>query len=338
MSINSLNLGWKRITGTPYEVGLALGRQGHQAVRDHLMTCDLWTRAASVANRPAISRMIAGTKGLFPEIFSEIEGLADGLELPFDDVFAWNCRGDLFANTSDGCTTVQLPGKDIVIAHNEDGLPFFDGHCFIAEIAGPGNFTSFCYPGSIPGHTFAVTDSGLVMTANNLRLTGVTPDIPRMVLGRAMLNCRSLDDVRDLLAGAPASGGFHYSLAQIGAGALISIEFGGGAYVEKEVTRPSLHANHAVLGHHVHRSQIITDSSRDRQARGAALLAMPGPDVLEILRDTGGNGLPIWRRSPDDPDHENTIASAVFFVSGSQLHWTFYSGASKVEAYDSRKY
>lgn len=337
MSINTPNLDWIRITGTPYDIGFALGQRGRHAVHENLLTSDPWTRAVSADHRPAILRMVAGTKELFPEIYSEIVGLADGLELPFDDVFAWNCRGDLFASTSDGCTTIQMPGEDIVIAHNEDGLPFFDGHCFITEIAGSGNFTSFCYPGSIPGHTFAVTDTGLVMTANNLRLTGVTSDVPRMVLGRAMLNCRSLDDVRNLLGDVPASGGFHYSLAQTGAGALISIEFGGGAYIEKEITRPSLHANHAVLGHRVHHRQIITDSSRDRQARGTVLLASPEPDLMEILRDTGGNGLPIWRRRPDDPDNENTIASAVFVVSGSELHWTFYSGASKVALYDSKK-
>ncbi len=278
--------------------------------------------------------MAAGTRELFPEIFSEITGLADGLGQPFDDVFAWNCRGDLFANTSDGCTTVQMPGENIVIAHNEDGLPFFDGHCFIAEIVGPGGFTSFCYPGSIPGHTFATTASGLVMTANNLRLTGVTPHIPRMVLGRAMLNCRNIGDVRDLLGGAPASGGFHYSLAQTGLNALISLEFGGGGYIEKEVRRPSVHANHAVLGHRVHQNQIITDSSRDRQARGSALVGLPNPDVMEILRDTTGNALPIWRRCPDDPDNENTIASAIFRLSASGLHWTFHRGDSNVAVYD----
>lgn len=338
MCIDRPNLGWVRITGTHYDIGFALGRQGRHAVHENLLACDLWAAVASAEHRTAVSRMAATTKALFPNIFCEIEGLADGLDLPFGDVFAWNCRGDLLAHSSDGCTTVQVPGDDIIIAHNEDGLPFFDGHCFIAEIAGLDGFTSFCYPGSIPGHTFAATRSGLVMAANNLRLTGVTPTVPRMVLGRAMLNCSGLDDVRNLLDGAPASGGFHYSLTQTGQHRLISLEFGGGGYIEKEVTRPSVHANHAVLGHPAHRSQIITESSRDRQTRGAFLVTSPGQSAMEILRDTGGGGLPIWRRCPDDPDNENTVASARFFVSGSRLDWTFFAGNSKVEIYDSEKF
>lgn len=305
-------------------------------MRDHLLTCDVWESVVVADRQPAISRMAATTKSLFPNIYSEIEGLADGLDLPFDDVFAWNCRGDLAADTSDGCTTVQLPGDTIVIAHNEDGLPFFDGHCFIAEIAGRDDFTSFCYPGSIPGHTFAMTRGGLVMTANNLRLTGVMPHIPRMVLGRAMLGCRSVDEVRDLLQPAPPSGGFHYTLAHTGRQTLTSLEFGGGGFVEREVTQRSVHANHAVLEHPVHKNQIITKSSQDRQARGEQLVTARNRNPMEILRDTGGDGLPIWRRSPNDPDNENTIASARFCVSRSSLDWTFYAGDSKVELYDSK--
>ena len=65
----------------------------------------------------------------------ELRGLADGLDLPFDDVFAWNCRGDLWAMAPEGCTTVQIPGRDRrIVAQNEDGLPGFAGRCFMVRI------------------------------------------------------------------------------------------------------------------------------------------------------------------------------------------------------------
>ena len=284
------------------------------------------------------------TNQLFPEIYAELKGLADGLELPFAQVFAWNCRGDLLREVFDGCTSVMLPARTpfdpIIIAHNEDGLPFFDKNCFIAQINGEKGFFSFCYPGSIPGHTFALTNSGIAMAANNLRLTHIKPEIPRMVLGRALLSCETLNEARKLLKTAPMSGGFHYSLAQLGDKRLVSLEFGGGAYSETIVETPSLHANHAILGGEAHQQQVITKSSSDRQSRGDFLISASIDSPIDILRDKSADKLPIWRREPDDPDHENTLASVVFEVTNSEINWTIYSGASKYTLYESqsRKY
>src|SRR3546814_8791539 len=101
------------------------------------------------------------------------------------DLFLWNCRGDLWSMSPDGCTTVQLRMPDGPrITHNEDGDPGFAGHCGIGLFSpdnGP-RFASFVYPASIPGHTFAVTQAGLAMTGNNLRLRKVAVGRPTMVL------------------------------------------------------------------------------------------------------------------------------------------------------------
>lgn len=355
MLIDVTELGWLKASGSPYEVGYALGHRGRKAVHSHLVKCDLWKEVTSAKHSLVVTGMVNKTSDLYPDIFEEIRGLAKGLDLPFNQVFAWNCRGDILSDTSDGCTTVQIPttqvpkleisgvqktGERMIIAHNEDGLPFFDGECFIAEVAGEEdtgnyNFISFCYPGSIPGHTFALTGSGMVMTANNLRLKNIVPEIPRMVLGRALLKCEKIDEARDLLKDAPMSGGFHYTIAQSGDSRLISIEFGGGAYCEKIVETPSLHANHAILGDEGHQQQLITQSSLDRQKRGNVLIASSDKPPLEILRDKAKNCLPIWRRDADDPDNENTIASAVFEITTSKISWTFHAGASIKLLYES---
>lgn len=55
----------------------------------------------------------------YPHIWQELEGLAQGLEATVDQVFAWNCRGDLVRSTSDGCTTVAgvNAAGERIIAH-----------------------------------------------------------------------------------------------------------------------------------------------------------------------------------------------------------------------------
>ncbi|MDQ7774684.1 MAG: C45 family peptidase [Paracoccus aminovorans] len=333
---NDRTLGWQRVAGGPRDLGLALGLAGRAAVHRHLTGHPLWAEVTAPRHAGRVARMAEATRARFPAIWAEIEGLAQGLDLPVAAAFAWNCRGDLLASTPDGCTTVMVPGETPVLAHNEDGLPFFRGACFIAEAApqdGPG-FHGFCYPGSIPGHTFGFNAAGLVQTVNNLRLTGVEAQIPRMVLGRAVLGCATLDQALAVLADA-GSGGFHFALSHTGDRRILSVEFGGGQRSMREIAVESVHANHAL---HLPRGlagQIVTQSSADRQARGD-LLAAAGTAPLAILRDAAPQGLPIRRDAADDPDEENTLGTAVFTLSPGRLDWAIHDRAEGAPAYSGR--
>mgnify|MGYP002724304167 CR=1 FL=1 len=300
MSEQTKSTGWLYASGSPYTIGRALGEAGRAAVHEKLLPSDIWSTITAAKHQEAVARMAATTQSVFPQVWAELEGLAAGLALPLMDVFAWNCRGDLLAGEApDGCTTLQVPGVRPIVAHNEDGLPFFYGHCFMVEAA-PENqpdFLAFCYPGSLPGHTAACTSAGLVQTVNNIRLTGLVPQVPRMVLGRAVLAQRSVDEALDVLCSYARSGGFHFTLAQAGSDDILSVEFGGGEVSSQRVTAPSVHSNHAL--HHSLGlvQQKITESSRDRQYRGVELLANGIQEPLAFLHDTGGEGLPILRLS-----------------------------------------
>ncbi|SDI80977.1 C45 family autoproteolytic acyltransferase/hydolase [Billgrantia gudaonensis] len=318
------SLDWLTTRGSHFDIGLALGRRGRAAVRDQLRHTALWQRIVTLADSPAVARMRAYTAHRFPRVMAELNGLAEGLALPLDDVFAWHCRGELLAGAPEGCTTLLLPGETPILAHNEDGLPCLDGTAFLVH-AMPDDqpaFLSFCYPGSLPGHTFAMTDAGLVQTVNNLRLTGLEPEVPRMVLGRATLAQPSVTAALERLEAAPACAGFHFGLARLGEPDLTSVEFGAGQACHRPVSAPQLHANHALYHPAMEAGQVITRSSRDRQHRGEALLAEGERDPLAILRD---GGLPIFRRSPDDPDDENTLATVCFRLLPDDILWEVHA-------------
>lgn len=334
MSEHSGRLGWQKMGGSPYEIGVALGRAGRNAVHRHLPSSEYFQNITGSAHRDAVSRMAEATRARFPAVWAEIEGLAHGLDMPLDQVFAWNCRGDLLARVPDGCTTIMTPGPEPVLAHNEDGLPFFRDGSFIAEVT-PDDapaFHGFCYPGSIPGHTLAFNAAGLAQTVNNIRLTGTEPDIPRMVLGRAVLATDSLAKAVAVLHDNPNSGGFHFALSSTRDPRILSVEFGRGQVSVVEITETTAHANHA-LHHPIGvQHQIITKSSGDRQIRGDILVGQ-GMDALDILRDTGGDGLPIRRDHPDDPDDENTLATAILRLAVDGIHWSIYDRPSGTAAY-----
>jgi len=317
-----------RITarGNPRQIGRTLGEAGRAAVREVLLQSDYWQAVTDPAHAGAVRVMASNLHARFPAVWEELQGLAEGLELPLEQAVAWNCRGDLMSNLPEGCTTVQIPGATPVIGHNEDGLPGFRGHAVLAQVTpddGPA-FISFCYPGSIPGHTFATNAVGLVLAVNNLRLRNVSAQLPRMGLGRAVLACESLDDALALLEDHNASGGFHMTLAQAGDARIMSVEFGGGAFSARQIKEPMVHANHSLHIGDAASDQTITASSHDRQARGTQLIGEGIIDPIRILRDTSGSGLPIHRSRSCDPDNENTLATALFHVGTSAVEWSIY--------------
>ncbi|WP_028221813.1 C45 family autoproteolytic acyltransferase/hydolase [Paraburkholderia oxyphila] len=330
-----------KISGTPFEAGQALGRFGFGAVQRHLLQTAAWHNVMQRRGSPLALAMAEHVRQRFPRIWQELLGLAEGLGVPFEQAFLWNCRGDLATHetlTHDGCTTVLQPGREHRrISHNEDGDPGFAGHCAIAEcrIEGSPGFTSFVYPGSLPGHTFAVTDAGLAVTVNNLRPRHVDAGVPRMVLTRAVLDAPDLDIAVATLRDTPRAGAFHLTLGHRASPDLLSVEFNARHCSVQALTQPSLHANHAIHPSMRDDPQVVTDSSRDRQRRGDLLLdqareAGHAPDPLAVLADTsatddtGAAALPIYRTDPLDPDGENTLATADIAIKASHIEWDIY--------------
>lgn len=323
-------LKYLKISGTPYDAGLVLGRYGRDAVHRHLIHSPAWHEIMRWRNSEKVARMEALVRERHPACWQELAGMAQGLELPLDEVFLWNCRGDVRAMTPDGCTTVLLPGKDMRrLVHNEDGDPGFAGQCAIAEMdVGGVKFASFVYPGSIPGHTIAVTDSGLAMTVNNLRGLHVDAGVPRMVLVRALLDEPDLAGATRLLNESPRAGGFHLTLAHRDSGDLLSVEFIDTHCSIQVVAAPLLHANHMIHRALRDRPQIITGSSGWRQIVGDQLVADspdPASDALAILRNQDNRNFPIYRETSNDCDHENTLATADICVSQNRIEWQVYS-------------
>lgn len=334
-------LSYLKTHGSAFEVGVALGRFGAQAVHEVLRPGAAWVEVMRWRGSPALQHMADLVQRLHPVCWQELQGLAHGLELPLEDVFAWNCRGDVWAMAPDGCTTVQLPNEGSpCFAHNEDGDPGLLGHCALAEVAVDGGtrFAAVVYPGSLPGHTIAVTDAGLAITVNNLRTLHAPTGLPRMVLTRCLLDQPSVPAALGLLKASPRSGGFHLTLAQAGHAALFSVEFNAALCSVRPVERPSLHANHMVHPAMAHQPQIVTGSSGHRQIRGEALLADAArlrqpPNPLAILFDQGHADFPIFRDDPNDSDHENTLATAHIQVGREAVHWRVHTRQSPTPLY-----
>ncbi|NCE87096.1 C45 family peptidase [Pseudomonas sp. Q1] len=322
------------LDGSAYSIGRGLGVFGRDAVATHLRPLALWQYLAAQAHTPAAWQMRQRVQDEFPRYWQELEGLADGLQLPVDEVFMWNCRGDyVHPHSVDGCTTVFGPTQGgTLIAHNEDGFPQLRGHCALLHATPDAGlaFTSFVYPGSLPGHTLAVNERGLVATVNNIRPLHIPTGIPRQILGRATLDASTLDEAISIVTRTDRAGAFHHTFGQAGSLRVVSVEACAGASHVREIQAPVGHSNHLVAPALSQVAQRITDSSGARQrCINMHLLQWPGAlhaeVALRLLRDTSGGHLPVYRSAADDPDDENTLATGVFRISANTVEWRIYT-------------
>lgn len=321
------------IRGSAFAVGQQLGAFGREAWQTKIRQTALWQTVAALKTTEQTQRMRAAVQAQFPLIWQELEGMAEGLQAPVDEVFAWNCRGDLVRSTSDGCTT--LAGRsaegELIIAHNEDGFPQLREDCAIVSITPDVGlaFTSFAYPGSLCGHTFAVNEKGIVNTVNNIRAVHRPDGMPRQILARASLNATTLEEAVTLLSATPRAGAFHHTLGQMGDSRLFSVEATGSGSSVLALSATSGHANHLIHPQLAAIEQIVTGSSGSRQRRLDAWLAtnppLDGVTAKAMLSDQQDPLLPNYRLSPDDPDEENTLATAIFTLSATRVVWQVFT-------------
>lgn len=321
------------IRGSDFAVGQQLGEFGRTAWHQKLTQTALWQTVTAMKDAPQTINMRQQVEAQYPLIWQELLGLAKGLQAPIDEVFAWNCRGDLVRSTSDGCTTVAGKGAngELIIAHNEDGFPQLRDDCAIVSITPDAGlaFTSFVYPGSICGHTVAVNEKGVVNTVNNIRALHRPDGMPRQILARAALNATTLDKAIAILTTEPRAGAFHHTLGQMGDSRLFSVEATGSGCSVMPLTGIFAHANHLIHPQLAAVEQVITASSGSRQQRliewQETQTQLDGVAAKAILSDQHDAVLPIYRLSPQDPDDENTLATALFTLHAEQVDWQIFT-------------
>jgi predicted choloylglycine hydrolase len=321
-----------RVTGQPDDIGYRLGELAKPVMAAYMEQSAAWQRVSRWRGHPFVKALRRAAEAHFPALVAELDGMAAGLGSSTEDVFLWNCRGELIHNAPDGCTTLAATsGNARFIAHNEDGDPYLRERSFLVDVqpTGKPGFVSFYYPGSLPGHTFAASRAGLVQAINNLRIRVPAAGVPRMILARAVLDTTSLDEAVKLLRDTPRASGFHHTLGCAGDARLLSIEATPQRCSVVADKTLAGHANHLIHAGCESEAQIVTDSSRDRQARVEALLPalrapVTGDALLRVLQDQAPAGLPIFRDDSQDPDDENTLATALFRIEADGVAMQVY--------------
>ncbi|MHA1519799.1 MAG: C45 family autoproteolytic acyltransferase/hydrolase [Promethearchaeota archaeon] len=290
----SVELPFLHVSGTNFEVGYQIGTYFRQIIQQTFSTDKRinqllhWDKTQP--NRVTEAEKL--TRQYFPHYLEEIRGIAQGADLPYRDVLTVNFMHlpPLEQGVQDDCSTVMVCEKDhIIIGHNEDheiglGQAAYLVQCSYSEPKV--TIFSFLYPGCIPGLSFGFNNHGLVVTCNYAPDPNLDIGIPRLILGRWVLESRSLTEaINRAQAHSQRAGGVTYNMAFVEAKSGVVLETTGKeGNVRMVANERFFHTNHylATQFSHIPILSPSKSSTLKRYTRGMELLR----DVPNSISDS----------------------------------------------------
>ena len=166
----------------------------------------------------------------YPQYVDEIEGIAQGANVAFDDLAVLNA---MEAVTMDAlhltkCTSFAVNGEctadgHVLVAHNEDWLPEDESDVYLihAEPDDEPPFLAMTYGGLIPNIGFNAF--GIAQCCDSVYPTDSRIGIPRLVVSRAVLAARTpADAIRNAVLPRRAAGYNH--LIAVESGEMFNVE------------------------------------------------------------------------------------------------------------------
>jgi hypothetical protein len=330
-----------RASGSHQEVGLAIGRRFGDQIQRLFENYDFLQQRLlpfhrSPSGRDLYIAFLELQKRNFPGYVAELEGMAQGAERPFEELFLVNLRGEygglmaLERTTGDtagggrcGCTDcLVMTSGAALVGHNEDGTPAALGDMFLVHVQvgeQPG-FSALCYPGFLPGNACGFNASGVLHTVDAVSPRQVRIGLARHFLARSLLDASSLSDAINRVTVAGRAAGFTYNIGSIFERRLVSVEVSPDRLYVHEIQGHYVHTNHYLNLRDV--SQTIGPSSQARCTRARALCQATPPtraaDVLSLLGDEADCDYPIFRIATP-PDRSATLCTALFDLDNRQL-------------------
>ncbi len=331
------------VRGSYYEVGLATGRRfaaeiGRTMEQFGPLRKDLLPFLRTAEGQAQYHRFVELHRARYPDYVAELAGTAEGAGRPFEEMFLANLWGEyrpLAQRQARGCTDVALLIPEAaLLAHNEDGPPFFREGLYLVHgrVSGRPAFTVLSYPGSLFGVAFGFNEAGVCFSIDTLFPKHVGVGLGRCFAARSLLEAESLDDAVRRVTLPGRSSGFSYNLGSTRERRLVHVEVAPRSYALRQVEGTYLHTNHYLELGRV--DQSVDASSAGRVARGEALLTSEPPrdaaGVLRILGDAAGKPYPIYR-TVSPPDTNATFCTALFDLDACRLR--VYTGHPVQEAH-----
>jgi isopenicillin-N N-acyltransferase-like protein len=143
------------------------------------------------------------SRAVYPQYVQELEGVAEAARVPLEDLFLGMCE-ELWEPTAwtRGCTDFAARGRATVdgstlLAHTNDLSPETEDELVILRVQA-GNEPEFLAvsPGGL-AYSAGFNAAGIGLTGNEVSCNDIRPGVPRLLVVRAILGARRLEEAMD---------------------------------------------------------------------------------------------------------------------------------------------
>jgi isopenicillin-N N-acyltransferase-like protein len=191
--------------GTHREVGLQIGEQCQPQIQAMLVqlreSLPAWTTWEAMLDQSNL--YLAHSQVVYPQYIEELQGIADGVETPLEEIFLAMCE-ELWeaAAWKRGCTDMAARGRatldgSTLVAHTNDLLPETEKYLIILKIQAVDEPEFLGVSVGGVGISAGFNDAKISLTGNQLNQNDIRPGVPRLLVVRAILASRHLSEAID---------------------------------------------------------------------------------------------------------------------------------------------
>lgn len=296
------------LTGTNRELGLAIGEMFRGKIQEVIEDRKHYIRKYQERLQET-QPYFKETHKAFPQYIEELQGMADGADVPFIDLFFHNTpavydrtRGwdRERAQTEDHCTiVVSFTKSGPLIGHNEDwAIESLDELYVLKATINDTTYLGLNYATFLIGCSATLTSNGMTQCINELHQDSHI-GVGKNFIARSVLDTKNLDDAETLIRNTNRASGYNHVLVQ--QNAIVDIETAGADIdVEKRIGVPYAHTNHFLskrMQQYETKEASHHKNSYERLSRALELARndMTIDDMKLLLSDTTNTLYPICR-------------------------------------------
>ena len=245
------------VKGSYYTIGYQTGRQFGSHIKKLIERRSEWHRnlmdiLRSQQGQIRSAEYIRLTTKHFPHILEEIRGIADGSGLHFDAVWAMCIKSELgtLDDEPTGCSTIFFKDQQQMwLFHNEDGHVAYRDIMFVLKVNPPSgvNYLSLVYPGIITGNGPSMNSYGIIQATNYIGSTESEIGLPRYVIGRAVLEAKTLKEASEIVTMEPRAYPYHHNIGHLEEKKYYSLETTPLTWQAEEPQSTYCHTNHLLF-------------------------------------------------------------------------------------------
>jgi len=346
------------VRGTPREIGRQIGEAACERVAASLAYYqENYEELAGVTlaegRVQAVAAYLPAARAFSPELMDQLEGMAEGAGVAFDDLFLLNC-GEEFTcppdiespagspepaaaatktppAQADHCTSLAIMTHSRhIAAHNEDWYPGDAANMVLVNVTLPGGrrYLSMTAAAYLP--FTGMTTAGTACSADTLYATDYRQrGVPSQLIAASLLLCADLESARARVAYADRGRGSNHLLADAH-GRIWNIETSASEWQMTEVDTWYAHTNHYVDSRMQCFEGSTSEGSRKRLARACELVRAgvqrrdePLKLAMAVMRDHANEPASICSHvnPADSPaDRSMTTASMIWDLDERRLH------------------